>query len=93
MGHHDQANGQGGTWDAWTSPLIDLGERGKPTPAVARWQAFLGRWGPDGLWFGPIGVGTSPTGPLAKVSWRNNGPGTPWREHVKDRGGALLDPR
>jgi Vacuolar protein sorting-associated protein 62 len=87
IGHHDFANGQGARWDAWTGAVIDLGEAAQPrTP----WLEFLGRWGPDGVKVGPLDIGLSPTGPLAKWSWGNNGQGTPWREHLADREGQLL---
>jgi hypothetical protein len=91
--HDDQANGRGLSWDSWGSPLIDLGERGKPRVVVVRWQGFLGRWGEDGVYLGPVGVDSSPTGPLAKSSWRNNGAGVPWREHLRDRGAELYGAR
>lgn len=88
--HLDVANGQGPTWDAWTSPLVDLGERGRPSAAAADWLGYMGRWGPDGLELFGLGIGTSPTGPAAKVSWGNNVEGSPWREVIDGRGGTLL---
>jgi hypothetical protein len=91
--HHDLANGLGPTWDAWKGTLVDLGERDRPRPAVASWQGFQGRWGPDGTELFGLGIGTSPTGPTAKTSWGNNYEGTPWREHVLGRGGEVLERR
>ncbi len=84
--HHDVANGRGPTWDAWRGPIVRLGERGRPTAAVARWQAFLGRWGPDGIELAGLEIGASPTGPLVKRSWGRHGEGTPWRDVLRARG-------
>lgn len=92
VGHLDVANGLGERWDTWRdTALIDLGEREQPRDPVARWLGFQGPWGPDGVWLGSIEIGTSATGPTAKREWRNNGPGTPWREHLASRGGVLVN--
>ena len=90
--HHDVANGRGPVWDAWRGPVIDLGERGRPSAAAADWLAFAGRWGPDGVAIGPLEIGTSPTGPCMKWSWGANGAGVPWREGLAGQGGRLLPP-
>ena len=90
--HLDVANGRGPVWDAWRGPLVDLGERGRPSPAARDWLGYAGRWGPDGLALFGLEVGASPTGPTAKPSWGNNVTGTPWRDLLAERGGWLLDP-
>ncbi len=95
LAHDDVANGRGPSWQSWQGPLIDLGERDAPRAGAARWLAFAGRWGPDGFQLGGLDIGLSPTGPAAKRSWGNHGPGQPWREAVEARGrlfdGAALD--
>lgn len=93
--HHDVANGRGPVWDSWRGPIVDLGEKERPSPAARSWLSFMGRWGPDGWEALGLAIGTSPTGPAAKVSWgthgkAKNGPGVNWRKHVERRGGKLL---
>ncbi len=88
LAHDDVANGQGWAWDAWEAPLVDLGERDAPRPAVAAWLGFQGRWGPDGQ--SSFAIGKSPTGPTAKRSWGKHA-GRPWREALQDQGGVLLE--
>ncbi|MGE0707775.1 MAG: Vps62-related protein [Planctomycetota bacterium] len=90
--HQDVANGLGPRWDTWRGRLVDLGERGKPRPEVARWFPFLGRWGQDGLVVGTLEVGTSATGPAAKPEWGKSAGGRPWREALRELGGTLLPP-
>jgi hypothetical protein len=69
---------------------VDLGERERPRPEVARWLDFKGEWGPDGLWVAGVEIGTSPTGPAAKGNWGNNGAGTLWSRRFADWGGRVL---
>ncbi|MBI4575080.1 MAG: Vps62-related protein [Planctomycetes bacterium] len=93
--HHDVANGRGPAWEAWRGAVVDLGERGRPSRAAARWLAFQGRWGPDRIELGVLGlgavrVGDSPTGPTAKSSWGRHEGGTPWPRFVRERGLRML---
>ena len=90
MTHTDFANGAGPAWDTWRGPLIDMGERGRLRPLVADWADFTGRWGPEGIELFGQEVAASPTGPLAKRSWGNNGAGTPWPAHFAARHGVDL---
>ena len=86
--HIDWSNGEGALWDSWKSPIVDLGELERPSPAAKAWLGFKGRWGPDRILVLGVEIGGSPTGPGAKSSWGNNGSGIAWGDVDVERTGA-----